>query len=87
MTAEWENSAGRLRNETEPNGLGLALATIGIVAVALAMTVAGYGLLGWAIVIGLASITCLWAGISLEVAEQRRLQGLGDERERSDGLR
>ncbi|WP_067570385.1 hypothetical protein [Nocardia acidivorans] len=73
MAAEPENSAESARND-----IGLPLATLGLIAVAITITIAGYGFSGWAILSGLASALLLWFGISIELAEQRRGGGPND---------
>lgn len=82
MAAEPENSGERPRNE-----IGLPLAAAGLVAVALTITIAGYGFPVWAILSGLASTLLLWFGISIELAEQRRGAHSNDTSERPQRLR
>ncbi|WP_330181380.1 hypothetical protein OHB26_34185 [Nocardia sp. NBC_01503] len=82
MAAEPENSAERPRND-----IGLPLAAVGLVSVALTMAIAGYGFSGWAILSGLASALLLWFGISIELAEQRRAAHSDDTSERPQRLR
>ncbi|MFB7723393.1 MULTISPECIES: hypothetical protein [unclassified Nocardia] len=78
MTGDRGNSGDEIHD-----GPGLALATAGIVAVALTMMVAGYGFTGWAILSGLAGGLCLWTGIAMIIAEQRHRAHSRDDHNRS----
>ncbi|WP_297621564.1 hypothetical protein [Nocardia sp.] len=55
-----------------PNSPGLTLAAIGIVSVALTLTIGGYGFAGLALVGAAVSVLCLGFGITLVVAEHDR---------------
>ncbi|WP_459960199.1 hypothetical protein [Nocardia sp. IFM 10818] len=66
--------------EDSRNWPGLLLSAAGIVAIALTLTAAGYGFAGWAGLGTLASTALLGLGISLMVAEHRRV---ATERERT----
>ncbi|MFC9995059.1 hypothetical protein [Nocardia sp. NPDC127526] len=68
--------------EDSRNWPGLLLSAAGIVAIALTLTAAGYGFEGWAVLGAFASTALLGLGISLMVAEHRRVAA---ERERADG--
>ncbi|WP_227983544.1 hypothetical protein [Nocardia spumae] len=51
---------------------GIVLCALGAVALALALTAAGYGFAGWAIVAGVVCAICLIGGITWLVVESRR---------------
>lgn len=56
------------------NWPGLILTAIGIITVALTLTAAGYGFMGWAVIGAVVGVLCLGGGIALVVAEHRRIQ-------------
>ncbi|WP_051495013.1 hypothetical protein [Nocardia nova] len=53
---------------------GIVLCALGMVALALALTAAGYGFGGWAIVAGVVCAACLIGGIAWIALESRRIQ-------------
>ncbi|MEU6561632.1 hypothetical protein [Nocardia nova] len=53
---------------------GIVLCALGMVALALTLTAAGYGFGGWAIVAGVVCAVCLIGGIGWLVLESRRVQ-------------
>ncbi len=53
---------------------GIVLCALGMVALALTLTAAGYGFGGWAIVAGVVCAVCLIGGITWMVLESRRVQ-------------
>ncbi|WP_067825249.1 hypothetical protein [Nocardia inohanensis] len=65
--------------EDSRNWPGLILAGLGIVAVALTLTAAGYGFEGWAFIGGVVSVLLLGSGITQVVLEHRRIERLDQE--------
>lgn len=65
--------------EDSRNWPGLILAALGIVAVALTLTAAGYGFAGWAVIGAIASVALLSVGISQMVLEHRRVERRHEE--------
>lgn len=53
---------------------GIVLCALSFVALALALTAAGYGFGGWAIVAGVVCAVCLIGGVSWIALESRRTQ-------------
>ncbi|MGQ4618687.1 hypothetical protein [Nocardia sp. R7R-8] len=60
--------------EDARNWPGIILVAVGIVAMALTLTAAGYGFAGWAVVAGVVSGVCVIAGVLVIVAEHRRIK-------------
>lgn len=60
--------------EDARNWPGIILVAVGIVAMALTLTAAGYGFAGWAVVAGIVSGVCIIAGVLVIVAEHRRIK-------------
>ena len=58
---------------------------VGLVALAAALTAAGYGFAGWAVVGGVVAVVCCVAGIGLVTAEHRRIRSHGGNRLRDPG--
>lgn len=65
--------AGEALEDTR-NWPGLILSALGIVAVALTLTAAGYGFGGWAVIGTVASVVLLSLGITQMVLEHRRVE-------------
>ncbi|MBF6174744.1 hypothetical protein IU476_25045 [Nocardia blacklockiae] len=53
---------------------GIVLCALGIVAMALALTAAGYGFSGWAVVAGVVAAVCAVAGVAWLLLEHRRVK-------------
>nr|WP_187689000.1 hypothetical protein [Nocardia wallacei] len=53
---------------------GIVLCALGIVAMALALTAAGYGFAGWAVVAGVVAAVCGVAGVAWLLLEHRRVK-------------
>ncbi|WP_405182219.1 hypothetical protein OG225_14835 [Nocardia sp. NBC_01377] len=70
--------------EDTRNWPGIILAAVGIVAIALTLTAAGYGFAGWAVIGGIVGVVCLVGGVFLVWAEHRRVQKNEDHREFDD---
>ncbi|MEA3527971.1 hypothetical protein [Nocardia implantans] len=60
--------------EDARNWPGIILVAVGLVAMALTLTAAGYGFEGWAVVAGIVCGVCIIAGVSVIVAEHRRVK-------------
>ncbi|WP_067798999.1 hypothetical protein [Nocardia beijingensis] len=60
--------------EDARNWPGIILVAVGLVAMALTLTAAGYGFEGWAVVAGIVSGVCIIAGVLVIVAEHRRVK-------------
>lgn len=60
---------------------GLILTALGIISVALTLTIAGYGFIGWAVVCAAAAVAFLGIGITLLVAEHHRARRPDDGQE------
>ncbi|NEW37472.1 hypothetical protein GV794_13480 [Nocardia cyriacigeorgica] len=56
------------------NWPGIVMCALGLVAVALTLTAAGYGYEGWAIVGGIAAAVLLLGGVGIIVLEHRRVK-------------
>ncbi|GAA5046733.1 hypothetical protein [Nocardia callitridis] len=52
----------------------IVLCALAIVAFALALTAAGYGFAGWAIIAGIVGAVCAIVGVSWAVLERRRIK-------------
>lgn len=53
---------------------GIVLCALGIVAMALALTAAGYGFAGWAVVAGVVAAVCGITGVAWLLLEHRRVK-------------
>ncbi|WP_280274027.1 hypothetical protein [Nocardia wallacei] len=53
---------------------GIVLCALGIVAMALALTAAGYGFAGWAVVAGVVAAVCAITGVTWLLLEHRRVK-------------
>ncbi|MFF7940950.1 hypothetical protein ACFZC5_14650 [Nocardia gamkensis] len=60
--------------EDARNWPGIILVAVGIVAMALTLTAAGYGFAGWAVIAGVVCGVCIVAGVLVIIAEHRRIK-------------